>query len=208
MPPVSPHSRISPFASRQKRYRQECIITRPHRHFNPAECPIAIGDFFGRLLGVESGRQLLDLLLLVEINNFFSRSKVPFHHILQYRYDDPNDGPQSLTIDIGLTGGLIDTHPNSSNSLGFYEKFLGQVQGVGFRYFVWREASELGVDGWVRNCADGTVEALVRGPRDKHDRLRRRLEEGPRWSRVTLVGVTDEADEEVSDGFEIRRDKA
>jgi acylphosphatase len=84
---------------------------------------------------------------------------------------------------------------------------MGRVQGVGFRYFVWREAEELGVDGWVRNRADGTVEALAQGPIDTLDRLKARLEEGPRWSRVMSVSVTDEPDEGVRQGFEIRTDK-
>ena len=84
---------------------------------------------------------------------------------------------------------------------------MGRVQGVGFRYFVWREAEELGVDGWVRNRADGTVEALARGTIDTLDRLKARLEEGPRWSRVMSVSVTDEPDEDVPRGFEIRTDK-
>ena len=85
-------------------------------------------------------------------------------------------------------------------------RVMGRVQGVGFRYFVWREAETLGIDGWVRNRADGTVEALARGTIDTLDRLKARLEEGPRWSRVMSVSVTDEPDEEVTDGFEIRRD--
>ena len=87
-------------------------------------------------------------------------------------------------------------------------RIMGRVQGVGFRYFVWREAETLGIDGWVRNCADGTVEALAQGSSHDLDRFQNRLEEGPRWSRVTSVAVTDEADEEVPSGFEIRRDKA
>jgi acylphosphatase len=86
-------------------------------------------------------------------------------------------------------------------------RVTGRVQGVGFRYFVWREAEVLGIDGWVRNCADGTVEALARGSTHDLDRFQNRLEEGPRWSRVTSVAVTDEPDQAVSDGFEIRRDK-
>ena len=40
----------------------------------------------------------------------------------------------------------------------------GFVQGVGYRYFALAEASRLKLDGWVRNRADGTVEALVSGP--------------------------------------------
>jgi acylphosphatase len=84
---------------------------------------------------------------------------------------------------------------------------MGRVQGVGFRYFVWREAETLGVDGWVRNRADGTVEALARGTSQDLDRFQHRLEEGPRWSRVTSIAVTDEPDEKVTDGFEIRKDE-
>ena len=83
---------------------------------------------------------------------------------------------------------------------------MGRVQGVGFRYFVWREAETLGVDGWVRNRADGTVEALARGTKEELDRLKECIQEGPRWSRVTSVSVTDEPDEDVPQGFEIRRD--
>jgi acylphosphatase len=83
---------------------------------------------------------------------------------------------------------------------------MGRVQGVGFRYFVWRTAEEIGIDGWVRNRADGSVEALVRGTGHDLERFQRRLEEGPRWSRVTSIAVSEEADEEVRKGFEIRRD--
>ena len=83
---------------------------------------------------------------------------------------------------------------------------MGRVQGVGFRYFVWREAEALGVDGWVRNRGDGPVEALARGTNEDLDRLQGRLEEGPRLSRVNSVSVTDEPDEDVAQGFEIRRD--
>lgn len=39
----------------------------------------------------------------------------------------------------------------------------GRVQGVGFRYFVYRNAKKLGVKGWVKNTSDGAVEAVFEG---------------------------------------------
>ena len=43
----------------------------------------------------------------------------------------------------------------------------GRVQGVGFRWFVEREAHLLGIAGWVRNNHDGSVEVLAQGTRDQ-----------------------------------------
>ena len=87
-------------------------------------------------------------------------------------------------------------------------RITGRVQGVGFRYFVWREAEGLGIDGWVRNCADGTVEAVARGPADILAQLEIRLAEGPRWSRVESVDAGEGPAEPIQPGFEIRRDRA
>ena len=63
----------------------------------------------------------------------------------------------------------------------------GRVQGVGFRWFVEREAHILGIAGWVRNNADGGVEVLAQGTRDQISGLRARLREGPRAARVDAV---------------------
>jgi len=63
----------------------------------------------------------------------------------------------------------------------------GRVQGVGFRWFVEREAHLLGIAGWVRNNADGTVEVLAMGTRDQLQGLRSRLRQGPRAARVDDV---------------------
>ena len=63
----------------------------------------------------------------------------------------------------------------------------GDVQGVGFRYFLLRKAGELGLKGWVRNNDDGTVELVAEGPRERLEALRRAAEEGPRLARVTRV---------------------
>jgi len=63
----------------------------------------------------------------------------------------------------------------------------GRVQGVGFRWFVEREAHILGIAGWVRNNADSSVEVLAVGTRDQLAGLRSRLREGPRAARVDNV---------------------
>src|SRR3984893_6102037 len=63
----------------------------------------------------------------------------------------------------------------------------GRVQGVGFRWFVEREAHILGIAGWVRNNSDSSVEVLAMGTRDQLAGLRSRLREGPRAARVDDV---------------------
>ena len=63
----------------------------------------------------------------------------------------------------------------------------GRVQGVGFRWFVEREAHMLGIAGWVRNNHDGSVEVLAMGTRDQLLGLGSRLRQGPRAARVDDV---------------------
>ncbi|MBZ5569850.1 MAG: acylphosphatase [Acidobacteriia bacterium] len=63
----------------------------------------------------------------------------------------------------------------------------GRVQGVGFRWFVEREAHIQGIHGWVRNTFDGSVEVLATGTRDQLSSLRRKLQQGPRAARVDQV---------------------
>ena len=63
----------------------------------------------------------------------------------------------------------------------------GRVQGVGFRWFVHREASELDLRGWVRNTEDGDVELVVAGAEESLQELRGSLKKGPRGSRVDRV---------------------
>ena len=55
----------------------------------------------------------------------------------------------------------------------------GRVQGVGFRWWMVEEAQALGLDGWVRNRRDGTVEAVLRGPADAVAEMLRRGETRP-----------------------------
>ena len=63
----------------------------------------------------------------------------------------------------------------------------GDVQGVGFRYFVQGKANQLGLRGWVRNNDDGTVEVVAEGDRAQLEELARALEAGPRMARVDRV---------------------
>ena len=72
----------------------------------------------------------------------------------------------------------------------------GMVQGVGFRFFAQRSARALGVRGWVRNRADGTVESLVEGDEAAVTEYLARLGKGPLGSRVDAQGT---------EGFEVRR---
>jgi acylphosphatase len=81
----------------------------------------------------------------------------------------------------------------------------GRVQGVGFRWYVRREALALGLAGRVRNLPDGRVEAIASGPADLLARFRESLRQGPPGARVA-----DLAEQELSlvpawDTFEIDR---
>jgi acylphosphatase len=71
----------------------------------------------------------------------------------------------------------------------------GRVQGVGFRLSVARMADTRSVSGWVRNRADGTVEAVFEGEPEAVDALVRFSEVGPRGADVSRVDVVDEEPE-------------
>jgi len=61
------------------------------------------------------------------------------------------------------------------------------VQGVGFRFFVQREAEKLHIGGYARNLFDGRVEVLAIGSAAQLDKLKSALERGPRFSSVSEV---------------------
>lgn len=75
-----------------------------------------------------------------------------------------------------------------------YYLIKGRVQGVGFRWFVQREAAELGLRGWVRNTDAGHVEVVASGKPEMLAELKDALHEGSRGSRVDAV-VEEELDE-------------
>ena len=67
----------------------------------------------------------------------------------------------------------------------------GRVQGVGYRAFVEDEALRLGLEGWVRNRRDGTVEAVFCGTDEVIERIVAACRRGPPAARVEAVDVSD-----------------
>lgn len=81
---------------------------------------------------------------------------------------------------------------------------LGDVTGVGFRYFALRRAQSLGLNGWVRNVSKGQVEAVAEGEKDKLEEFIKRCNHGPDVAWVAQVDVKwGEATGEFT-GFKIR----
>jgi acylphosphatase len=80
----------------------------------------------------------------------------------------------------------------------------GRVQGVGFRWFVEREAHILQIAGWVRNNPDGSVEVLAVGTREQLSELRSRLQEGPRAARVDNVEESEAEPVPGLNSFQVR----
>jgi acylphosphatase len=68
----------------------------------------------------------------------------------------------------------------------------GRVQGVGFRWFVVREAERLGLTGWTRNLPDGRVEIVAQGDTLALETLATQLAEGPPAARVGRVDSSEE----------------
>jgi acylphosphatase len=66
---------------------------------------------------------------------------------------------------------------------------MGRVQGVGFRYFILREAMALGLTGWVANTPSGAVRCVAEGPRGSLEALEERLHDGPPSAIVERVSV-------------------
>jgi acylphosphatase len=80
----------------------------------------------------------------------------------------------------------------------------GRVQGVGFRYFALDAARREGLHGYVRNNADGSVEAVAEGESESVERFERAIRRGPSRSRVEHVTVDEMTPATLDAGFEIR----
>ena len=74
----------------------------------------------------------------------------------------------------------------------------GRVQGVGFRWYVHREAAALELKGWVRNTDDGHVEVVAAGDAESLAELQALLHKGSRGSRVDAVIEHDLAESEAA----------
>jgi len=81
----------------------------------------------------------------------------------------------------------------------------GMVQGVGFRWFVLREAHRLELRGWVTNLEDGSVEVVAEGPETRLGELEAALKRGPRVAQVRDVAKSPvPPDVQLSNFFDIR----
>ena len=84
-------------------------------------------------------------------------------------------------------------------------RFMGRVQGVGFRVFVQNVAQELGFTGWVKNMADGSVVMEAQGDEARFGELKSRIQEGNGFCQVEHMTFDFCKNVEGEEGFEIRR---
>jgi len=87
------------------------------------------------------------------------------------------------------------------------KRFLvhGRVQGVGFRWWVWRQATRLGLQGLARNLRDGSVEVIAEGSDSSLADLERVLAQGPPAAQVERVEKSDIPHEvAIPKGFDIK----
>jgi len=81
------------------------------------------------------------------------------------------------------------TYPRAFGSQRLEASVRGVVQGVGFRWFVVRRASELGLTGWASNESDGSLRVVAEGTPSALDELERHLAKGPPGAEVDNVEV-------------------
>ena len=96
--------------------------------------------------------------------------------------------------------------PGCPQTRSVIARISGRVQGVGYRDWTRRKAAGLGLSGWVRNLANGDVEALFSGPSGAVDNMLAACRRGPQLARVDAVTVA-ETDEAASGPFSVRRDR-
>ncbi|GAB6098543.1 acylphosphatase [Halanaerocella petrolearia] len=80
----------------------------------------------------------------------------------------------------------------------------GRVQGVGCRAYINQNANLLNLSGWVKNLADGRVEAIFTGQENKVEKIINLAKEGPPFGNVTDIEVYDEEYQGEFDKFKIK----
>ncbi len=80
----------------------------------------------------------------------------------------------------------------------------GRVQGIWYRATAQGQARRLGLDGWVRNCSDGSVQLLLQGAAAGVDAMLAWCRVGPPAADVTQVDVADADHDDTLSGFQIR----
>ncbi len=86
----------------------------------------------------------------------------------------------------------------------YFGRATGRVQGVGFRYFVQQNAEELGVKGWVRNMSDGSVTMELQGTQELIDEMEERIRKGNFFVKVKELELEAREPLEEDQPFEIR----
>ena len=87
---------------------------------------------------------------------------------------------------------------NADDDICVLARIHGRVQGVFYRAWTQKTARALGLEGWVRNRRDGTVEALFCGPRRKVEEMLRAAQAGPPAARVTRIDTREVARDELT----------
>jgi acylphosphatase len=103
---------------------------------------------------------------------------------------------------MGKAGSKPGAREGSGDGRGW--RVEGRVQGVGFRWFVREQAANLGLAGWVRNEADGSVRVQAHGSREASARLEEVLAVGPPPAEVHAVKEVPIRGGDSGEGFEIR----
>jgi len=109
-----------------------------------------------------------------------------------------SSSPIATTLELG-----IDATYNLHKVERLHAVIHGDVQGVGFRYFLMREAQRLGLRGWVRNRDDGTVEFVAEGRRIDLERLRQAAGRGPQLAQVEKMDAEWSAAAGGLEGFDL-----
>jgi len=98
----------------------------------------------------------------------------------------------------------METHKNLISNTSVKLVVSGRVQGVGYRYFIARNASELGINGYVKNLYSGDVEIVAEGRKEFLEELIKKAKSGPPHAYVDTARIEWLEFNDKYDNFEIR----